>query len=162
LNGAGKPPEPLPLAVGRSTLGNLERFEVGSRVVERITIPSDDLAKRILRLRGATREIGLRLDDGTRICDGDVVYADDERVIAVAVAPDDVIVCRPKTIAQALAVAHALGNRHLPMQLDGDALVVRYDGLVAEVFSELGAPCKRETRVLRAPFRHANAPHAHE
>ena len=152
----------LPFAVGRATLGNLSTFDVGARTVERVAIASDDLAKRVLRLRGAEREIGLRLEDGARLRDGDVIYADASHVVAVAVEPDDVLVCRPSGIAQALAVGHALGNRHLPMQIDGDAIVVRYDRLVDDLFTELGAAGVRESRVIAMPFRHANAPHGHE
>ncbi|MBD5635857.1 MAG: urease accessory protein UreE [Candidatus Eremiobacteraeota bacterium] len=151
----------LPLALVRCALGNLATFDVGGRAVERIAIASDDLAKRLLRLRGETREIGLRLDEGARVRDGDVLYADDERVVALAVVPDDVLVCRPVSLAQALTVAHALGNRHLPMQLDGDALVVRYDRLLETLFAGFGAPYTRESRRLAIPFRHANAPHGH-
>ncbi len=145
----------------RATFGNLADFAVGERDVERVAIASDDLAKRVLRLRAREREIGVRFEDDTRLRDGDVVYADDRCVIAVTVEPDDVLVCRPATIAQALSVAHALGNRHLPMQIDEDALVVRYDRLVADLFDELGVAYIREPRTLAAPFRHANAPHGH-
>jgi urease accessory protein len=154
-------PPPPPFAVGRATLGHISGFDVGPRTIEYVAIASDDLAKRVLRLHGVEREIGLRLEDGAHLHDGDVVYADANCVVAVAVAPDDVLVCRPRDIAQALAVAHALGNRHLPMQIDGPALVVRYDRLVADLFAGLDAAYVREWRVLTAPFRHANAPHAH-
>jgi urease accessory protein UreE len=47
------------------------------------------------------------------------------------------------------------------MQLDGDALVVRYDRLVETLFAELDVPFAREERVLATPFRHAAAPHGH-
>jgi urease accessory protein len=145
----------------REPLGNLATFAVGDRTLERVRIESDDLAKRILRLRAERGEFGIRLADDTRLRDGDVVYADTSRVIAVCVDADDVLVARPRSIAQALAVAHALGNRHLPMQIDGDALVVRYDRLVEVLLGELEAPFTRETRTLAVPFRHADAPHAH-
>ncbi|MBD5606691.1 MAG: urease accessory protein UreE [Candidatus Eremiobacteraeota bacterium] len=151
----------MALEVVSERLGNLASFEVGRRTVERVAIASDDLAKRVLRLRTDAHEIGVRLADGARLRDGDVVYADDARVVAVSVSADDVLVCRPRSIAQALAVAHALGNRHLPMQLDGDALVVRHDRLVERLFADLDAPFTREERTLAAPFRHADAPHGH-
>jgi urease accessory protein len=145
----------------REPLGNLATFAVGDRTLERVRIESDDLAKRILRLRAARGEFGIRLAGDTRLRDGDVVYADPSHVIAVRVDTDDVLVARPRSIAQALAVAHALGNRHLPVQVDGDALVVRYDRLVEVLLEELGTPFAREARTLAVPFRHADAPHAH-
>jgi urease accessory protein len=145
----------------REPLGNLATFAVGDRTLERVRIESDDLAKRILRLRAERGEFGIRLGGETRLRDGDVVYADTSHVVAVCVDADDVLVARPHSIAQALAVAHALGNRHLPMQIDGDALVVRYDRLVEVLLGELATPFTREARTLVTPFRHADAPHVH-
>jgi urease accessory protein len=145
----------------REPLGNLATFAIGDRTLERVRIESDDLAKRILRLRAEHREFGIRLADDTRLRDGDIVYADTSHVVAVCVDADDVLVARPRSIAQALAVAHALGNRHLPMQIDGDALVIRYDRLVEALLADLGTPFAREARTLSVPFRHADAPHAH-
>jgi urease accessory protein len=149
------------LEIVHEPLGNLATFDAGGRTVERVTIASDDLAKRLLRLRGATRDLGVRLADGGRLRDGDVLYADAERVIALEVLPDVVLVCRPESLARAATVAHALGNRHLPMLIDGDALIVRDDRLVEELFTGLGVPFARESRTLAAPFRHAHAPHGH-
>jgi urease accessory protein len=150
-----------PLHLATAPLGNLAAYDVGERVLERIVIASDDLAKRVLRLRTSRGDIGLRLAAGRQGADGDVLYADDSLVIALDVAPDDVLVCRPRTIAQALGIAHALGNRHLPVQIDGDTLVVRYDRLIEDLFAASDVAYARECRKLGAPFRHAHAPHGH-
>jgi urease accessory protein len=143
-------------------LGNLSDFVVGERRVERVWIRSDDCAKRLLRLATSAGDVGVRFAGNRRLCNGDVVYADAERVVAVAVEPDDVLVGRPATIAAALSLAHALGNRHLPVQIHGDEIVVRYDALLPGVFAERQIPFAREWRVLREPFRHAHAPHGHD
>jgi urease accessory protein len=154
--------EGRPLHVVTGAIGTISTCALEGRILERIPIASDDLAKRVLRLTCATFDIGLRLGVNDRACDGDVVYADDERVVALRVEADDVLVCRPVSIAQALAVAHAIGNRHWPMQIDGSALVVRDDRLARELLESLGAPFQPESRTLARSFRHANAPHAHE
>ena len=144
-----------------TTFGNLADFAVGARRLERVAIASDDCAKRLLRLATSIGDIGLRFDGERRLRDGDIVHADERVVIAVAVAPDDVLVARPATTAAALAIGHALGNRHLPMHVDGDTLVVRYDPLLPALFAEHGVAVTREARVLTQPFRHAHAPHGH-
>ncbi len=150
------------LAVIEAPLGNLATFAVGARRIERVPVRSDDCAKRLLRLATSAGEVGVRFAGNERLRDGDVVHADAERVVAVAVEPDDVLVGRPPTIASALALAHALGNRHLPVQVDGDAVVVRYDPLLPALFAEHGVPCERTARVVAEPFRHAHAPHGHD
>ena len=142
-------------------LGNLTGYAVGNREIERIATASDDLAKRVLRLRTSRGDIGLRYGADVRANDGDVIYADAELVIALDVAADDVLVCRPRSIAEALGIAHALGNRHIAVQLDGEAIVVRYDRLLEELFIAENVAYARESRKLAAPFRHAHAPHGH-
>jgi len=143
-------------------LGNLSDYHVGERRIEHVPIQSDDCAKRLLRLATSAGDVGVRFAGERRLRDGDVVYADAERVVAVEVVPDDVLVGRPPTIAAALGLAHALGNRHLLVQIDGDEIVVRYDPLLPAVFAEREVPFAREKRVLREPFRHAHAPHGHD
>ena len=143
-------------------IGNLDSFAVGIRRVERIPVTSDDCAKRVLRFETSVGPIGLRFEGERRLRDGDVVYADGDLVIAIAVEADDVLIGRPPTIAAALALAHALGNRHLPVQVDGDAIVVRFDPLLAALFAEYGVPVTREAQVRARPFRHAYAPHGHD
>ena len=144
------------------TLGNLSDFPVGRRRLERIPIDSDDCAKRLLRLSTSIGEIGLRFTGARRLHDGDVIHADDRVVIAVQVLPDDVLVGHPGTIAAALALGHALGNRHLPVQIDGGEVVVRYDPLLPALFAEHDVPVTRATRVVADPFKHAHAPHRHD
>ena len=143
-------------------LGNLADFSLLGRRVERIAVASDDCAKRVLRFETSVGPIGVRFDGERRLRDGDVVHADEERVVVVAVEADDVLVGRPPTIAAALALAHALGNRHLPVQIDGDAIVVRFDPLLPALFAEHGVPVTREALVRARPFRHAHAPHGHD
>jgi urease accessory protein len=152
----------LSVVVRAAALGRLDTFAVGGRTVERVSARSDDLAKRVLRFTTSAGEIGLRFDGAERLHDGDVIFADDRLVVAVLVAADDVLVMRPATISAAIAIAHALGNRHLPIQTAGDTIVVRYDPLLEALAAERGVSVQREARVVTQPFRHAHAPHEHD
>lgn len=140
-------------------LGNLRDFALAGRALERVPISSDALARRVLRLPTSVGDLGLRLD-GVRLHDGDVVFADERLVIAVGVLPDDVLVIRPRTIPEAIAVGHALGNRHVPVQQDGDAAIARYAPALEAVLRELGVAVERRSWVPPQPFG-ATAPHAH-
>jgi urease accessory protein len=123
----------LSVVVRAAVLGRLDTFAVGTRTLERVTVAS-----------------------------GDVIFADDRIVIAVAVSADDVLIMRPKSIGSAIGIAHALGNRHLPIQTDGESIIVRYDPLLEALAAEHGVPVTREPRVIGQPFRHAHAPHRHD
>ncbi|MGB8265527.1 MAG: hypothetical protein WCE44_04335 [Candidatus Velthaea sp.] len=152
----------MSLTVKREVLGNLADYPLDGRVLEGVAIRSDDCAKRVVRLETSVGEIGLRFEGEARLRDGDVVHADEQRVIAVRVSADDVLVFRPPTIAAAIELAHALGNRHLPIRREGDAIVVRYDPLLAALGEATGVPAVREARVVAQPFLHGHAPHTHE
>lgn len=77
---------------------------------------------------------GLVLEDGTLVA----VQAVAERLIAIT-APD---------IAALVRIAWHLGNRHLPTQLAGETLLIRYDHVIAHMVEGLGGVCK----VVEAPF----------
>jgi urease accessory protein len=143
-------------------LGNLATYPLAGRVLERVVVRSDDLARRVLRIATSVGDIGVRFDGATRLRDGDVLHADAERVIAAVVAADDVLVMRPATIASAIDLAHAIGNRHIPIRRDGAALVVRFDPLLEALAQEHGVAVARESRVVADAFLHAHAPHAHD
>ncbi len=152
----------MSVVVRSAPLGNLDTFALGARTLERVWIRSDDLAKRILRLTTSAGEIGLRFEGDERLRDGDVLHADDRLVVAASIAADDVLIMRPASIAAAIALAHALGNRHLPIVVDGAAIVVRYDPLLEALAAEHHVPVTREARVVEHAFRHVNAPHRHD
>ncbi len=142
-------------------IGNLADFPVGDRAVERVAIESGAMARRLMRLATSIGDLGVHFADDTRLRDGDVLHADDARVIAVAVAPDDVLIVSPATIAEAAEVGHAFGNRHIPLQRDGDTLIVAYDAVLEALVTRMGVRSERRTRVLAQPFVHAHAPHVH-
>ena len=143
-------------------LGNLADFPIGARRLERVPVRSDELAKRIVRLATSAGDVGLRFDGERRLRDGDVVFADPHLVVAAALVPDDVLVMRPTSIAAAIDLAHALGNRHLPVLREGDVIVVRFDPLLEALAEQHGVPVRRENRIVTRPFLHAHAPHRHD
>jgi urease accessory protein len=142
-------------------LGNLRDFPVGARTLERVAVASDAMTRRLLRLPSSRGDLGLTFADGARLCDGDVLVADESLVIAVQLQPDDVLVVRPATIAQAVEIGHALGNRHIPVVPDGDAVVVAYAEALETLIARSGVPYERTARVMERPFVHAHAPHVH-
>ncbi len=144
-----------------AVLGNLHDFPLGGRALERLPVASSAMTRRLLRLPSSVGDLGLMLEGEARVRDGDVLVADDERVIALEVVADDVLIAYPASIAQAVEIAHALGNRHIPVIRDGDAVVVAYAAPLEELFAHSGVRFERVERVLERPFVYAHAPHVH-
>ena len=142
--------------------GNLDTFPVGTRAVERLPLASSAMSRRLLRLPSSLGDLGIMFEDAERIRDGDILIADDDLVIAVQIVPDEVLIAYPVSIAQAVETAHALGNRHVPIIRDGDAILIGYAAALEELLKTIGVKYERVARILERPFVYAHAPHSHE
>ncbi|HVN86772.1 MAG TPA: urease accessory protein UreE [Candidatus Binatia bacterium] len=93
-------------------------------------------------------EIGLFLERGTVLRDGDFLQADDGRVVRVVAADEDLLEVRapdPRSLARA---AYHLGNRHAPTQVGDGWLRIAADDVLAAMLRGLGATAAP----VRAPF----------
>ena len=136
-------------------IGNIYKDSLRSSHVEKVYLNSEDLLKRIQRVKtDHGKEIGIRLEGHTDLEDGDVLYKDEKNMIVIYTNKDDVITIKPRTMLEMGDIAHQLGNRHLPAQFEGDEMIVQYDYLVEELLSQLDIPFVREQRKVKKAFRH--------
>jgi urease accessory protein len=127
----------------------LEAEAVGSRRLEWVTLDFEAMARGHQRVRtDAGTEVGISLPRGSRLADGDVLYADTERVIAVRAAADDALVIRPREPMQWGLVGFHLGNRHAVAFFQPDLIAVPYDHTLEALLRELDVPARRERRAL--------------
>jgi urease accessory protein len=103
------------------------------------------------RLRATTsggEEIGLLLERGTILRDGDCLRADDGRIVCVRAAAEALIEVQCENAEQLTRAAYHLGNRHTPVQIGAGWLRFVADHVLSEMLTGLGlAP-----RALTAPF----------
>jgi urease accessory protein len=140
-----------------------QRIAPQATVAAVLTLPFAERQKSRLRTSVDTgEEIGLFLERGTVLRDGDCLRADDGRVVRVAAADEDLldVTCAD---AQALArAAYHLGNRHTPVEVRAGGLRIAADRVLAELLQGLGV----SVAPLRAPFEpeagaYSLARHAH-
>ncbi|MBZ5750452.1 urease accessory protein UreE [Metabacillus rhizolycopersici] len=142
-------------------VGNVNEFEKAPHHIERVYLRSDDLVKKIQRVKtDHGKELGIRLIDVKELMDGDILYQDEKNSIVISVIEDDVIVIQPKSILQMGKIAHQLGNRHLPAQFEKDEMIVQYDYLVEKLLEEQEVPFVREKRKMNEAFKHIG--HSHD
>ncbi|WP_078432686.1 urease accessory protein UreE [Metabacillus halosaccharovorans] len=142
-------------------IGNVKELEKAPHHVERVYLRSDDLVKKIQRVKtDHGKELGIRLKQGKELEDGDILYQDQKNSIIISVLADDVIVIKPTSILQMGEIAHQLGNRHLPAQFENNEMIVQYDYLVERLLVELDVPYTREERKMSKAFRHIG--HSHD
>jgi urease accessory protein len=107
-------------------------------------------------------EIGLFLERGTVLRDGECLHADDGRVIRVVAADEDLLDVRCADSDALARAAYHLGNRHTPAQIGIGWLRIATDDVLAGMLRGLGATVTS----LRAPFEpeagaYAAGHHAH-
>ena len=57
----------------------------------------------------------IALDENVELKDGDILYKDDKNIVVIKIKGDDVLVIKPKCMTEMGVIAHALGNRLLPL-----------------------------------------------
>ncbi|MFB6107906.1 MAG: urease accessory protein UreE [Haloplanus sp.] len=142
------------MLVADSVLGTVEDFP--DRNVERVRLDDDERKRsRVRTTTDAGTDVGLVLGDAA-LDAGDVVYADADRVVAVAFERLDALVVDltgveggPARLASLVELGHVIGNRHRNLAVrDGEVVLPdEGEGLDAELRPHLppGATTRRET-----------------
>ncbi len=106
--------------------------------------------------------IGLMLERGTVLRHGDRLLTDDERVVEVRAADEEVVDAHCEPAGALVRIAYHLGNRHAVVQLGDGFIRFPADAVLASLCARLGA----RVLELRAPFEpeagaYAAGRHAH-
>lgn len=112
--------------------------------------------KRVVTTQG--REVGLALPTGSLLRPGDVVAVEDEWYLEIDAKPEPVLAVTPKSRDEAIRVAFDVGNRHFPVAISGDDLLVPDDTAMEQLLTRLGVAWKRRAAVF-APL---GGEHSHE
>ena len=123
------------------------------------------------RLRTALEngeEVGMILERGSILRGGDLLLADDGRVVEVVAEPESVSTVRaPGAVALCRASYH-LGNRHVALQIGDGWVRYQHDHVLDEMVRGLGlavtlerAPFEPEAGAYGGHSHSALAPHAH-
>jgi len=112
--------------------------------------------KRIVTTRG--REVALALPTGSMLHPGDVVAVEAAWYLEVEGKPEPVLAVTPRDRSEAIRVAFDVGNRHFPVAIAGDDLLVPDDTAMEQLLTRLGLVWKRGAAVF-APL---GPGHSHE
>lgn len=102
-------------------LGKLHDFDTAGKTVEYVDIEWHEAFKKIhKKTTDKGTEVGIRMDDSilTRgLYQDDVIYADDEKIVAVNTPPTEIIrvALTPGHDKMAAKVCYEIGNRHAPL-----------------------------------------------
>ena len=120
-----------------------------ARAVDCVMLDAGDRNRRriVLSCEGGTR-ILLDLPKPETLHDGDGLILEDGAVVAVCGLPEPLLEIAAKTRLELVRLAWHLGNRHTDVQIAGERLRIRYDHVLKDMVTGLGATAVP----LRAPF----------
>lgn len=104
------------------------------------------------------QEFLLDLPKAARLADGEGLLLSDGSTVLVRARSEHVIDVRATDPAHLTAIAWHLGNRHVPAQILGDSIRIRYDRVILDMLQGLGG----RNEVLDAPFHPESGAYAHE
>jgi urease accessory protein len=144
-------------------IGTLTDFAVGDREIDHLPVEWYETAKRILRKSSrAGHDLALRfLRESPALAEGDILYAGDKFVVVVEILPCDAISIVATTPASLAAACYEIGNRHLPLFLEGDELLVPFEEPLFRWLTANSYNPVRTSRKLLHPLRSTVTAHAH-
>ncbi|GGK69597.1 urease accessory protein UreE [Rufibacter glacialis] len=130
-------------------LGNLAGTETNGRTVDVLDLDWFDTGKTTLRKKTrAGQEVGIRKDT-TPLEDGDLLYLDQERAIAVNILPCECIVFKPQNFREMGTICFEIGNKHIPIFINEEAEVsVEFENPLYRLLEKYGYQPRREVRKL--------------
>lgn len=139
-----------------------EQGKITQQTIDYVPLQWFESERNILRKTSqAGREIAFRLlKEGQRLKHNDVVFISDELVIAIEIEPSEVIVLSPQTLPEMARACYEIGNKHSPLFLDGDEILLPYDKPMFEWLLAAGFDPKKEQRRLSQALR-ANSAQGH-
>jgi urease accessory protein len=120
------------------------------------------------RLRAKTsggEELGLQLKIGTMLSHGDKLQLTDGRVIEVIAADESLHEVRAPSATQLARIAYHVGNRHVPLQVNDDHLLMLPDYVLRAMVEGLGGTVREVTRPFQpesGAYGHSHVHHSHD
>ncbi|MGN1423351.1 MAG: urease accessory protein UreE [Oscillospiraceae bacterium] len=141
-----------------------------SKEIETVSIDWFERDKKLLRKTTSSGEdIGIKVN--SPLNEGDILYEDNSRIIAVEITPCDLVSVSVSSMAEMGRLCFELGNRHLSLSISDDAVKCPYDEPTFEYLKKLGFRVKKthekfagyiECRAHAHTHSHEHEHHHHE
>ncbi len=141
--------------------GHINNTEAAGRQTDWLELEWFELHKRILRkhTRSGTEIVFRSLDKDPEFTDGDILFADGDKIIAVRVLPCDAIVLKPAGMFDMASACYEIGNKHAPLFYQDEELLVPFDMPLYRSLQSFGFAVKQEQRQLIQRLRTTVTPH---
>ncbi len=147
----------------KEVIGNLSTYDVGDKEIDFLHLEWFEMPKRIMRKKSEKgREVAMKfLREGQRLQEGDIVLEDENCVVAISVKPCESLEVTPRNLLEMGSVCYEIGNKHLPLFIQDDKVLVAYEKplerlLIASGYEVIKKNCKL-TNMLKVNIDHSHA-----
>ena len=142
-------------------LGSFKEEARGNLELDYLEVEWFETHKRILHkmTRGGIPLTLRFLDQDPELREGDILFIDSDRMVLVEIIPCKSIVLSPLHLAEASALCYEIGNRHLPLFIEGTQLMVPYEAPLFQWLHATGFKPVIEERKLQDPLKTTVLPH---
>jgi len=120
-------------------------FESNRKADDTLTLAFEYRQKSRQRVRlDSGEDAGLFLPHGTVLRGGNLLLAEDGRIIEVIAALEPVSLARSDDSLSLMRACYHLGNRHIPLQIDECSVRYRYDPIFDEMVKAMGLTVAQE------------------
>ncbi|MFY0255665.1 urease accessory protein UreE [Chitinophaga sp. 30R24] len=147
----------------KEIIGNTVTHTRNSKVTDLLQLEWFETTRRIQRKRTVGgRDISLKFTkEGQQLQQHDILYQDDELMVVVDLLPCDAIVISPRNMYEMAKVCYEIGNKHLPLFLEKEQLLIPADEPLFRWLVASGYEVVKEKRQLLHMLRTNVQPHAH-
>ncbi len=123
-----------------------------------------ETSKRIQRKQTVSgKEISLKfLQENPSLTQGDILFEDEHTIIAVEVLPCDCLVIVPNNMFEMASICYEIGNKHLPLFFENDALLVPFEKPLFSLLAAQGYTIEQQRRQLLQSLKTTVAPHGND
>ena len=118
---------------------------------------------RVMMVNG--EEIGIHIKVGSMLCHGDKLALQDGRIVEVIAANESLHEVRALNVTQLARIAYHVGNRHVPLQVADDHLLMLPDHVLRAMVEGLGgavAEVRRGFQPESGAYGHSHVHHSHD
>jgi urease accessory protein len=135
-------------------IGNINFFNANNRKIDYVVLEWHETNKRILHKKtiGGLDVIMKFVNENPALSEGDIIYEDDFKVIAIELKDCETIVLRPKSMLEMGRICNEIGESHQQAFYQSDEILIAYEESLFRSFSAAGYDIGLEKRKLITPL----------
>lgn len=144
------------------TIGNLSQNPT-SKTIDFLDLEWFETTKRIQRKKTRTgTDIAIKfLREGQRLREGDILFEDDQKVIAINVLETEAIEMAPVSLLEMGTVCYEIGNKHIPLFIQEDKVLLPFEMPMFRWLEASGFKPERKNVKLLNLLKSNVEPHGH-